>query len=183
MSLAIDKAKVSTAALEITQDTSEADPIGPDATEDAEVALTEEDIVNRSLEELNMTKEDAFAIVEAVFTEGVYQETVQIRKGLSVTFRTRSASEEMRLKEELIMAGDMAVWERNYLVQVHNLATSLVSIGDRELEAGVGEDEYRSRKEMVMSLPNVLVDVLVRKLSKFDMKVMVACQDPLLRDF
>jgi len=174
MTLALDKAKTDTEV--------EVDSVDTDVAED-EKPLTQDDIVASTLKELGMTKQDAYDVVEAIFTRGEYREVVPVRKDLSVTLRTRTAREEMRLKEELIRAGDMAVWERNYLVQVHNLATSLVSLGETVVTDAATDVAYKERREFVLNLPAMLMDVLIRNLATFDMKVMVSCQDPLLRDF
>ncbi len=154
----------------------------PEPAEEVE-ALSIEDVIANSLKELDMTPQDALNIIEAIFVDGEYRETFPVRGTLSVTFRTRTAAEEKRLKDELIRAGDVTIWERSYIIQMHNLATSLVSLGSHDMRHGVTDAEYAERKAFLMRQPNMLIDAIIRRLSTFDMKILVSCQDPILRDF
>lgn len=186
MTLPIDKAKPSTAKApeEITESPEVAEnSAGAEANTGETTPPSFEDMVANSMKELGMSREEAFDIIEAIFTHGEYTEVMPVHRKLSVTFRTRTAQEEMRLKSELIRAGDISVWERNHIIQVHNLATSLVALGDRSVNGENSDAAYQDRRKFVLALPNALVDVLVRLLAKFDDKVIVACQDPVLRDF
>jgi hypothetical protein len=56
-------------------------------------------------------------------------------------------------------------------------------LGETVVTDAATDVAYKERREFVLNLPAMLMDVLIRNLATFDMKVMVSCQDPLLRDF
>lgn len=146
-------------------------------------AASKELTIDDVLKEIDLTMDAARDIVDALFTDGVYTEEFKLGRKRSVTFRTRTSKEEQRLRQKLHNLGEATVDQREYLILMHNLATSIVSYADTDLSAGTDEAAYQQRFEYVNSLPAPVVSMLSTCLSRFDYKVMVACSEPVLKDF
>jgi hypothetical protein len=136
------------------------------------------------LRRLNLTKEEAFKIIDTLMVRGKrYQETMFLLNGkLPVTFQTRLMGDTDVLTEvletrrpQLLSSFQVEHW-RFYL------AASIVRYG-KQTFSSEKLDDYDDRVSWVNGLQKPVFDMLVAELQKFDYKIAELLKPTFLRNF
>lgn len=129
----------------------------------------------RRLKLAGIAETEAMAIVDAVLTQGYYEEYVYIRTKRA-TLRTRLYEDSLRLQTALEDNAHLQLRiSQDELVTRHNLAGSLVEWAGVAVPRGGTPVETEQRfKDALLAIPRMagpVVQLLVEKLGRFDHKV------------
>lgn len=146
----------------------------------ADRALTYEQV----LEAVELTREKALQILDAVLLEDFYEETLPVTEKATVTFRTRTRQDTVRFYQNLEVYQPRYESQREESRQRYNLAASLVAFRGTTFEhpassAGLQaiEAAFQLRMDYVCALSEPVVDRLVLELHKFDKRVFAALNE------
>lgn len=146
----------------------------------ADKALTYEDI----LKEVGLTREKAYAILDAVLIEDYYEEVVDLTPRVSATFRTRSYRDTVRYHQNLEKFQPRYMMERDEITLRYNLAASLVAFRGQEFahphptkDRDAADKAFEVRLDYIESLPEGTVNRLCNELHKFDKRVYAALNE------
>ena len=148
-------------------------------------ALTYEEI----LEQEKISKDEAYAIRDALLIDGYYGETIFLTPNTSVRFRTRTYLDFTRFHQAVERAQPRYLPERDELAMRFFLAASLESYGGKTFtfpetkDVTACENAFDERHRFVLSLPEAVVEVLGRHLHKFDRKIRVILSEGAVEDF
>lgn len=137
----------------------------------------------KRLEELQVSKEQAAQIIDAMITQGAYEETVAITKKLSVRFRTRGQDAAERLNRVLNIENPQFTGSVYSTIAVQNMASSLVQYGPYKFDPST-EEGFKVVMEYIRTkIPQPVYSVLVTKLSKFDEKLAAVMTEGCVENF
>lgn len=135
------------------------------------------------LKEMNVSKEQAAQIIDAMIMNGLYEEEVAVTKKLRVKFRTRGQDAADRLNKALNDENPQFTGSVYSLIAKYNLAASLVQYGPHKFDPST-EDGFKHTMEYIRTkIPQPVYTVLVTKLSKFDEKLAAVMTEGAVEDF
>jgi hypothetical protein len=155
------------------------------ATEDGtEKALTYEEI----LKEEGIDISEARAIRDALLVDGYYAEDVKITDNTTVRFRTRNYADYVRWTKAMETERPAYVDEKSEITLRYFLAASLERYRDEAFDFPTGspkdeETAFKARHERVLKFPEPVVELLGRKLNRFDTKVRICLNDGAVESF
>lgn len=143
------------------------------------------------LKEAKISVDEAQIIVDDILMKGAYEETVNITKRVSVTFKTRTQKDIIRYHNHLEARAPRYEAEVREIMARYFLAASLVRFADQKLhhvdEEKVGEDRqleaFHSRLEWIEKQPERTIALLIDKLSAFDQKISVVMSEGVVENF
>lgn len=119
------------------------------------------------------SQEELLEVFDTLMFQGEYKETFTLRGKLSVTLKSRSVEETMKISREI----DNVPYNLISTVQEHkallNLSYSLVNYAGKDFSGSSQEEVYK----YLGKLPIFILSTLVDKLSEFDSKVLAACKE------
>lgn len=146
----------------------------------ADKALSYEDV----LKAVDLTREQAYVILDAVLLEDVYTEVIALTPKVSVTFRTRVYQDTVRYHQNLERYQPRYETQRDETRLRYNLAASLAAFRgesfrhpDPKTDPEGAEREFLVRHDFVRGLPELTVDRLCNELYKFDKRVYAALNE------
>jgi len=152
----------------------------------AEKAQSYEDI----LAENDIEKSHAQSIVDAMLTQGYYEETVPVTKTTTVTLRTRAYEDYQRYLRGLELINPRFVEEQQEIMGRYFLAASLVAFKgevfvhtEPTATPKEREDAFDTRMAWLSSQSERLVNLLISKLSKFDRTIQVVMSEGVVENF
>jgi hypothetical protein len=145
------------------------------------------------LEELgyeDMSPAQAAKILDAVITNGMYEETYKLGS-LVVRMRTRTTSDADRVIEAIQDFKPETTGTLSHLIARMNLAASISQFGDRKFNISsandsnheVLEQEFTERYQFIASVPAQLFFSLTQVLERFDRRVQLACDPRAIENF
>lgn len=151
-----------------------------DRTKDAaEKAKTYAEI----LSERDIPLAKAHAIVDAMLEKGFYDETLEITKSTSVTFRTRTHSDYIRYLRAVEVYNPKFVEEQQEIQIRYFLAASLVAFKGQTFTHPEADKLFDSKLEWLEKQPERLVSLLAVKLNKFDQKIQLVMSEGIVENF
>lgn len=118
-------------------------------------------------------KDELLRVFDEIIFEGEYSEEVSIKGKLKVVFRARSVEDTTSITREIDGKNFALITTLQEQRALLNLAYSLVSYSGKDL----GKMEIEERKKFINKLPAAVVAALSQELSKFDLKVDMACRE------
>lgn len=118
-------------------------------------------------------KDELLRVFDQIIFEGEYSEDVTIKGKLKVVFRARSVEDTTSITREIDGKNFSLITTLQEQRALLNLAYSLVSYAGKDL----GKMELEERKKFINKLPAAVVAALSAELSKFDLKVDMACRE------
>jgi DNA-directed RNA polymerase specialized sigma54-like protein len=156
------------------------------STDGIEKAKTYEEI----LAENDIEKTTAQAIVDAILTEGYYEETLQVTKSSSVTLRTRGYEDYKRYLRALEFINPKYVEEQTEIQIRYFLASSLVAFkgtafshAPPDAEEQEREDAFNVRMVWISRQGERVINLLANKLTKFDRVVSIVMSEGVVENF
>lgn len=131
------------------------------------------------LKAAGITKEDAMRILDALLSQGYYEQTYQLTSKTRVTFRTRGLDAHDDFQHRLEDAAPQYSSTMSLLMSKIYLARSLVALGERKFDPSKPEETLK----FLTKMPFVLFNVLCQKLSKFDAATLVAMDEGAIANF
>ena len=137
-----------------------------------------------------LTQEDAAKILDAVITNGMYEETYRMGK-LVVKMRTRNTSDADRVIEAIQDFKPETNGTLSHLIARMNLAASISTFGDKEFNFSTPNDgnrdqlevEFTERYNFLSNVPSQLFFSLTQILEKFDRRVQLSCDPRAIENF
>ena len=137
-----------------------------------------------------VTPEDAAKILDAVITNGMYEETYRMGK-LIVKMRTRNTSDADRVIEAIQDFKPETNGTLSHLIARMNLAASISTFGEKEFNFTTPNDgnrdqlevEFTDRYNFLSNIPSQLFFSLTQVLEKFDRRVQLACDPRAIENF
>ena len=137
-----------------------------------------------------VTPEDAAKILDAVITNGMYEETYRMGK-LIVKMRTRNTSDADRVIEAIQDFKPETNGTLSHLIARMNLAASISTFGEKEFNFTTPNDgnrdqlevEFTERYNFLSNIPSQLFFSLTQVLEKFDRRVQLACDPRAIENF
>jgi len=137
-----------------------------------------------------VTPEDAAKILDAVITNGMYEETYRMGK-LVVKMRTRNTSDADRVIEAIQDFKPETNGTLSHLIARMNLAASISTFGEKEFNFTTPNDgnrdqlevEFTERYNFLSNIPSQLFFSLTQVLEKFDRRVQLACDPRAIENF
>lgn len=137
-----------------------------------------------------LTQEGAAKILDAVITNGMYEETYRMGK-LVVKMRTRNTSDADRVIEAIQDFKPETNGTLSHLIARMNLAASISTFGDKEFNFSTPNDgnrdqlevEFTDRYNFLSNVPSQLFFSLTQILEKFDRRVQLACDPRAIENF
>ncbi len=137
-----------------------------------------------------MSSNEAAKILDAVITNGMYEETYRMGK-LVVKMRTRNTSDADRVIEAIQDFKPETNGTLSHLIARMNLAASISNFGDTEFNftpptdgnRDVLEQEFTDRYNFLSNIPSQLFFSLTQVLEKFDRRVQLACDPRAIENF
>lgn len=127
----------------------------------------------------DLTLEDALTIISEVFDNGFYEKTYQVTPKHSVTFRTRTTSDQDRVLRRIESDAPQYPASISQLLAKYNIAASIVKFKGEDLSKRDFEDKYK----MVANLPEVVLRLLSTKLIKFDQMMLAVLDEGAVENF
>jgi hypothetical protein len=142
------------------------------------------------LEFENITEDDAAKILDAIITNGMYEETYRMGK-LVVKMRTRNTSDADRVIEAIQDFKPETNGTLSHLIARMNLAASISTFGDKEFNFSAPTDgnrdqleqEFTERYNFLSNVPSQVFFSLTQVLEKFDRRVQLACDPRAIENF
>jgi hypothetical protein len=134
------------------------------------------------LNDLGVSKEEAFKIVDEVMNKGTFTRAYAVTKKTTVEFRTRNFSDHERLQHAIEADSPQFMGTMSIIMSKYNLAASLARYGTQTFELnkdGIPEKAF----DFIAKLPYMVFTVLLRKLQKFDELVLTVMDDGALENF
>jgi len=160
---------------------------GIKGTQDSvEKAHSYEDI----LADNDIDKSQAQDIVDAMLSNGYYEDSVPVTKKTTVTLRTRSYEDYKRYLRGLELINPRFVEEQQEIMGRYFLASSIVGFkGEQFVHVAPTatpkeiEDAFDVRMEWVAKQPERIVNLLISKLSAFDRTVQIVMSEGVVENF
>jgi len=151
---------------------------------------TSRQIWEEELDYESITPNDAAKILDAVITNGMYEETYRMGK-LVVKMRTRNTSDADRVIEAIQDFKPETNGTLSHLIARMNLAASISHFGETEFNftapndgnRDVLEQEFTDRYNFLSNVPSQLFFSLTQVLEKFDRRVQLACDPRAIENF
>lgn len=151
---------------------------------------TPRQIWEEELEYENISTTEAAKILDAVITNGMYEETYRMGK-LIVKMRTRNTSDADRVIEAIQDFKPETNGTLSHLIARMNLAASISHFGDTEFNftapndgnRDVLEQEFTERYNFLSNVPSQLFFSLTQVLEKFDRRVQLSCDPRAIENF
>lgn len=145
------------------------------------------------LEELeyeNITPDAAAKILDAVITNGMYEESYKMGS-VVVRVRTRTTSDADRVVESIQDFKPETQGTLSHLIARMNLAASISQFGDKKFNFSpandgnqdVLEQEFSDRYNFLSRLPAQIFFSLTQVLERFDRRVQLACDPRAIENF
>lgn len=145
------------------------------------------------LEELELediTQEDAAKILDAVVTNGMYEESYKMGS-LVVRMRTRTTSDADRVIEAIQDFKPETSGTLSHLIARMNLAASMSQFGDKKFNFSPANDgnqelleqEFTARYQFITRIPAQIFYSLTQVLERFDRRVQLACDPRAIENF
>lgn len=145
------------------------------------------------LEELeyeNITPDAAAKILDAVITNGMYEESYKMGS-VVVRVRTRTTSDADRVVESIQDFKPETQGTLSHLIARMNLAASISQFGDKKFNFSpandgnqdVLEQEFSERYNFLSRLPAQIFFSLTQVLERFDRRVQLACDPRAIENF
>lgn len=145
------------------------------------------------LEELeyeNVTPDAAAKILDAVITNGMYEESYKMGS-VVVRVRTRTTSDADRVVESIQDFKPETSGTLSHLIARMNLAASISQFGDKKFNFSpandgnqdVLEQEFSERYNFLSRLPAQIFFSLTQVLERFDRRVQLACDPRAIENF
>lgn len=138
----------------------------------------------------DISKSKAQLIVDAMLTDGYYEETMPVTKKVTVTLRTRGYADYKRYLRALELYNPRFVDEQQEIMARHFLAASIVSFkGETLLHAPLEatekerEDAFSARMKWVESKSERVINLLISKLNKFDRMISIVMSEGVVENF
>lgn len=140
-----------------------------------ETLSTEQTELSKSVDQAlpKFDKDELLRIFDDIIFSGEYTEEVTIRGKLKVVFKARTAEDTTTISREIDGKNFTLITTLQEHRALLNLAHSLVGYAGKDL-TNVPVDE---RKKILNKLPAVMVAALSSELSKFDLKIDMACRE------
>lgn len=142
------------------------------------------------LAENDIEKTKAQAIVDAIITDGFWEEALQVTKSTTVTLRTRGYEDYKRYLRALEFINPKYVEEQNEIQIRYFLAASLVVFKGEAFEHPVAnasekerEEAFDVRMEWISNQSERIINLLASKLSKFDRVVQLVMSEGVVENF
>lgn len=156
----------------------------------------DEEVVNLAVSFEDRLKEEgiplkvASAIVDSLFTEGHYEETVTLSKAVTVTFRTRKLEDYDRYVRALESANLKYRTSQEALKAEYFLTASIRAYrgellyypGDKASPAEI-EDAFTKRLNWLNTQNELVVNLLTNKLNQFDRKIQIVMSEGVVENF
>jgi len=138
----------------------------------------------------DMPPGDAAKILDAVITNGMYEETYKLGT-LVIKVRTRSTSDADRVIEAIQEFKPESTGTLTHLIARMNLAASLSQFGDNRFNHSSPTDgikdqletEFNERYQFLTTVPAQLFFSLSQVLERFDRRVQLACDPRSIENF
>jgi hypothetical protein len=158
-----------------------------EAKEPLEKAKSYEEI----LEENDISRSKATAIVDDLLTKGFYEEDIAITSTAYVTLRTRSHSDYRRYLRALEVNAPRYADEQNEIQMRYFIAASLVHFKGRGFEhpeQKIGneravETAFGERLSWIETQPERVIGLIALKLHKFDRMIQVVMSEGVIENF
>jgi len=131
------------------------------------------------LEKNGITQKEADEIVDTLMMGEEYQRTYQITKKYNVTFRTRKFKNQERVLDFIESVNPQFPASVGNIVSKHNLAASLVRFRDIDFNGYKEKDKL----DWIENLPDIIANVLARKLAKFDQMILDVLDEGAIENF
>jgi hypothetical protein len=136
-----------------------------------------------ALEKENIPLKEALGIIDCiVVTLRQYEETIKITDSVSVTFRTRTLTDQARLNRALEKEMPQYRTSIEFEIARQHLASSIVRYGDRVFPNQTPEDVQKTLA-WLSSIPQPAFTILQRKLYDFDRKINTVFSEGYLENF
>ena len=151
---------------------------------------TPRDAWSEEIELEGMDSTSAAKILDAVITNGMYEETYKLGT-LIIKVRTRSTSDADRVIEAIQDFKPETNGSLSHLIARMNLAASISQFGEKQFNftpATDGnrdqlEEEFNGRYNFITSVPAQLFFSLTQVLERFDRRVQLACDPRSIENF
>ena len=148
------------------------------------------DIWVEELEYEDMTQESAAKVLDAVITNGMYEECYKMGS-MVVRVRTRTTSDADRVIEAIQDFKPETSGTLSHLIARMNLAASIAQVGEKKFNFSpandgnqeVLEQEFSERYNYLSRLPAQIFFSLTQVLEKFDRRVQLACDPRAIENF
>ena len=142
------------------------------------------------LEYENMSQDSAAKILDAVITNGMYEESYKMGS-MVVKVRTRTTSDADRVIESIQDFKPETSGTLSHLIARMNLAASISQFGEKKFNFSpandgnqeVLEQEFSERYNYLSKLPAQLFFSLTQVLERFDRRVQLACDPRAIENF
>jgi len=142
------------------------------------------------LEYENMSQDAAAKILDAVITNGMYEESYKMGK-MVVRVRTRTTSDADRVIESIQDFKPETSGTLSHLIARMNLAASISQFGEKKFNFSpandgnqdVLEQEFSERYNFLSKLPAQIFFSLTQVLERFDRRVQLACDPRAIENF
>lgn len=127
--------------------------------------------------------EDARKIIDTVVVQlGQYRERVSLLKTVTIELQTRKAKDQAMLANVVEVRQPRYNMTFDYIVQLQNVAASLVRYGSKEFPRETKKD-MEDMIEWLEELPVPIFYLLVEKIRSFDNKIATVFQEGYLENF
>lgn len=142
------------------------------------------------LEYENMSQDAAAKILDAVITNGMYEESYKMGS-MVVRVRTRTTSDADRVIESIQDFKPETSGTLSHLIARMNLAASISQFGDKKFNFSPANDgnqdlleqEFSERYNFLSKLPAQIFFSLTQVLERFDRRVQLACDPRAIENF
>lgn len=142
------------------------------------------------LEYENMSQDDAAKILDAVITNGMYEESYKMGS-MVVRVRTRTTSDADRVIESIQDFKPETSGTLSHLIARMNLAASISQFGEKKFNFSPANDgnqdlleqEFSERYNFISKLPAQIFFSLTQVLERFDRRVQLACDPRAIENF
>lgn len=138
----------------------------------------------------NMDTDQAAKILDAIITNGMYEETYKLGS-LVIKVRTRTTSDADRVIEAIQEFKPESTGSLSHLIARMNLAASLSQFGDTRFNFSAPSDgnkdaleiEFNQRYQFLTTVPASIFFSLSQVLERFDRRVQLACDPRSIENF
>lgn len=165
--------------------TTEDTAFNPQVTSELSEASTDISTIQEHLDflkEKGVTEEHLRQVVDTLLVQGSVSWEFTLFGRIPGVFQMRAAWANDELFRRLDEHPPKTVAFFQHTVATHNLAASLISLGDRRF-SGTMRDTFERGLEEVQSLPFPTINALTRELALFDRVILVATSDWGLENF
>lgn len=142
------------------------------------------------LEYENMSQDSAAKILDAVITNGMYEESYKMGS-MVVRVRTRTTSDADRVIESIQDFKPETSGTLSHLIARMNLAASISQFGEKKFNFSPANDgnqdlleqEFSERYNFLSKLPAQIFFSLTQVLERFDRRVQLACDPRAIENF